>query len=162
MIVPALCQSCGGSGTYEPDRFSAKPSWCTCLDFGGPYIAPPGHVTCYRVESKEDAAFRERCRLAGNAERQARDAAICAKWVRAGKGYRELPLSSPKRRTAEFVYRKALRALRRLQRECSHPSRSMFNEQCCDVCFAHVQCDVAQYRHLVKQVGKREARRFVA
>lgn len=151
--IPSLCQSCGHQGPVDVGTAtSANPPWCTCTgkNKGGPYVAPPGVVVCLSYESKEDSAFREECRLAGNAERHARDD-LSLRWVRSGRGWRELPRSSPKRRRLEGAYRKALRALEALQARCAHAERSMFSHEHCGVCYAHVETDVEQHRHLVRE-----------
>lgn len=166
--MPALCQSCGERGSLGLNE--RKPSWCKCTGKGrkgrkggagggGPYVAPTGFIACFTYFSKEEGAFREQCRLAGNAEREARDG-LSARFVRSGAGYRELPRSSPRRRALETAYRAALRELERLQALCPHPSRSLFNRVFCDVCYAHVECDVAHYQHLAHEVGRRAARRL--
>lgn len=161
LAVPAMCQSCGGRGVVPADP-AKKPRWCTCdkgpRHGGGPFVAPPGVVVVYRFESRDDHAFRERCRLVGNAERRARDD-LSGRFVRSGRGYRELPKSSPKRRGLETAYRRALRALEAVQAECAHGSRSIFNRVFCDVCYAHVECDVEHHRHLVRTAGARFANR---
>jgi hypothetical protein len=147
-----LCQGCGKSGPLALFRGDAQPRWCACTlkgerarallkrGFagvlpGGPYIAAPGSVAAVIFESRADAEFRERCRLASNAERRARDVALTAKWGRQGKRFRELPRSHPKRAEAEKRYAKCLRALRDLQRKCKHPHRCHFNSDACGVCY---------------------------
>jgi hypothetical protein len=124
----------------------------------GPHIAPPGHVTRFTYESPAAAAFREACRLASNAEREARDN-LSQRFVRAGTGWRELPSSSPKRRALERAHTNAVRAVEALQARCPHTSRSLFNRVFCDVCHAHVECDVGHYRHLVREAGEKFAKR---
>ena len=123
-----------------------------------PHMAPPGHVTRFTYESSAAANFREACRLASNAEREARDN-LSQRFVRAGTGWRELPSSSPKRRALERAYIKAACAVEALQARCPHESRSIFNRVFCDVCGAHVECNVEHYRHLVREVGKKFAKR---
>jgi hypothetical protein len=155
-----------------------QPTWCKCADNkgrraaavvkaggammpGGPYVAPPGHVTAFVFESQDAAAFREICRLAGNAERQARDD-LSLRWVRSGKGWRELPRSSPKRRALESAYAKASRALDALRARCPHSGRSPFDKTSCDVCYEYVECDVDRRRHLVREVGEAFANRVAS
>lgn len=123
----------------------------------GPVTAPPGHITVYRFETKEQHAFRERCRLAGNAERQARDAITEARW---GGGEKRRPDSHPKVRAALKAYRAAARELEACQARCAHPSRSIFSPVHCDVCHEHVECDVENYRRHVALVGARAASRL--
>jgi hypothetical protein len=158
--LPAVCQSCGGSGPLVSGSV-AQPVWCSCSGKakGGPYNAPPGHVTVFIYESKEDAAFREEGRLLGNAFIRAKDD-LSSRFVRCGRGYRELPRGNPKREQLERAYAKALRAQAAHQRRCSHPSRSLFNRAFCDVCHAYVECDVAHFRLLAREVGKRAAMRL--
>ena len=107
--------------------------------------------------TKDEAAWRERCRLAGNAERGARDAITHARYTDSG---RKRPDSSPIVRAAVKAYRAALRTLESLQAQCSHPSRSMFSPVHCDVCYAHVECNVEHFRHVVREIGKRAAMRL--
>lgn len=159
--MPALCQGCGRTG---PGGEAPKtPAWCRCRKLGrrsaGPFVAPPGFVARFSCEDADAAAFRERCRLVSNAEREARDA-LAGRWVRCGRGWRELPIGTPKRDALEAAYRTALRALTALQRECPHPSRSIFNPIFCDVCHAQVECNVEHYRHVVREIGKRHAARL--
>lgn len=161
----SLCQGCGKQGaTAIGDR--EKPEWCTCTGVRkkggcgfGPYVAAPGFVACFTFESKEDAAFRERCRLAGNERHRAKEA-LSDRWVKCGRGFRELPLSHPKRKALELRYRKALRAEEALQAVCRHPSRSIYFRIFCDVCHAQVECDIEHFRHLVRELGKRNAMRL--
>jgi hypothetical protein len=157
--IVALCQSCGQQGV-TPFGGHAKPAWCKCTGkkLGGPYVAPPGYIVRFAYESTDDAAFREACRLAGNAEREARDN-LSQRFVRSGKGWRELPRSSPKRRALEAAYRKASRALEALRARCPHTGRSLFSKAQCDICYAHVECDVEHHRHLVREAGEEFARR---
>jgi hypothetical protein len=159
--LPALCQSCGERGVMTGE--SGKVPWCKCTGKkpGGPYVAPPGFVARFTFEARDAAAFRERCCLAGNAEREARDR-LSERWVRCGRGWRELPRSSSKRKALEASYRAALRALEALQTECSHPERSLFAKEYCGVCHARVEVEIAQFRHLEREIGARAARRFAA
>lgn len=159
MKIRAICQKCGRTGVTQLDG-RARPSWCKCprKGLGGPYVAAPGHVVRFTYESSAAAAFREACRLASNAEREARDN-LSQRLVRAGKGWRELPRSSPKRRALEKAYAKAVRAIEALQARCPHESRSLFNRVFCDVCDAHVECDVEHYRHIVREAGEEFAKR---
>ena len=47
----ALCQSCGKQGRLLDVR--KKPSWCKCRrKGGGPFVAPPDHVTRYHFGRK--------------------------------------------------------------------------------------------------------------
>lgn len=132
--LPARCQKCGRAGAVpRRDTSGRKPIWCRCPKTGGPYQAPPGHVTAFIFESPPEAAFSELCRVTSNAERLARDD-LSQRYVRCGSGYRELPRSSPKRCALEKRYAAALRALRRLQAKCSHPRRCIFNPLACGVC----------------------------
>jgi hypothetical protein len=101
--------------------------------------APAGHVTVFHFRSKEAERFVEECRLAGNAEREARDA-LSFRFVRCGRGWRELRRSSPTRRRLERAYRSALRRLRACQARCAHPvtERSLYDLGRCGVCYASV------------------------
>ena len=153
-----------------------QPAWCSCTDKkgrraeaimvagdsrqhpGGPYVAAPGHTVAFIYESKDDSSFRETCRLAGNAEREARDN-LSQRFVRCGKGWRELPRSSPRRRVLEAAYAKASRALEALRARCPHAGRSLFSKAQCDVCYAHVECDVEHHLHLVQEAGEEFANR---
>lgn len=137
MNLSALCQGCGRKGDVHHYDIRKAP-WCRCKGAYGPYVAPPGHVTRFIFESKEDAAKREQGRLLGNAERLARDN-FCSRWVKCGSGYRELPRTSPKRKALEKAYQEALRALEAFQATCSHPTRSPFDATMCDVCKARVE-----------------------
>lgn len=121
-------------------------------------VAAPGQVVRFTYESPDAAAFRETCRLASNAEREARDN-LSQRFVRAGSGWRELPRSSPKRRVLEKAYAKAVRAVEALQARCPHASRCLFERVFCDVCRAHVECDVEHYRHIVREAGAKFAKR---
>ncbi len=162
-VLPAhriVCQGCQKTGLYDPPSADGRATWCTCgARTFGPYVAAPGVVFALVYESQEDAAFRESCRLAGNAERDARDA-LSGRYVRSGKGWRELPKASPKRRALEATYRKACRAHEALQARCSHPSRSQHSKAHCDVCHAYVECDVALHHHFVRELGVRQANRL--
>lgn len=94
----------------------------------------PGHVVSLVFETAPEHALAELCRLAGNAERSARDD-LSQRFVRCGRGWRELPRSHPKRAALEGRYTAALRALRKLQRQCKHPRRSMYCSDACGVCY---------------------------
>lgn len=132
--LPARCDGCGRCGPLPLHGGAAKAPWCRCTKKApGPYQAPPGHVTAFIFETREEAAFSELCRVTSNAERQARDD-LSQRYVRCGAGWRELPRSSPTRRALETRYASALRALRRLQAKCSHPRRCIFNPLACGVC----------------------------
>lgn len=164
--MPALCQGCGAQGpmrSLEDVKASGigKEPWCKCppKKLGGPYVAPPGFVARFTFESKEEHEFRERCRLAGNAERAAKDAMV-GRYVKCGRGSRRLPDSHPRVRALLSNWRKAARVLERLQAECSHPERSLFNRIMCGVCYAQVECDVEHYRHLVREIGVRATARL--
>jgi hypothetical protein len=130
----ALCQSCGKQGTTVFGEHG-KPAWCACSGrkLGGPYVAAPGFVVAFIYESADAAAFRERCRLAGNAFIAAKDARS-SRWVRCGRGWRELPRGYAKRERLERAYTNALRALRKLQRQCPHERASIFDPCMCDCC----------------------------
>ncbi len=155
-----LCQGCKKTGLYDAQVTPGRAPWCTCLARAyGPYVAAPDVVIALRFEDRTEAAFREECRLAGNVEREARDA-LSGRYVRAGKGFRELPKTSPKRRALEAEYRKACRAHEALQARCAHPERSQFSRAHCGVCHAYVECDVALRRHLVREIGARQANRL--
>ena len=117
----------------------------------GPIIAAPGTVVMFRFESKDAAAFRERCRLAGNAEHDAKHAYREGRWVRCGRGYRCLPDDSPKVRALIAAHDAAIAALEALQAECPHEGRSPYAREHCDCCYAHVESDIAQHRHLVRE-----------
>jgi hypothetical protein len=136
-----------------------KEPWCKCppKKNGGPYVAPPDVIVRYTFESKDAAAFRERCRLASNSERRARDAITDARYTPKLRRRRD---SSPIVKAAVKAYRAALRELEALQAVCPHESRSMFNRVFCDVCSAHVECDVEHFRHCVREGGKRWAMRL--
>lgn len=151
----ALCQRCGRQG---PMAGEAQPAWCTCTGRCGPYVAPPGHVTVYRFENAEASAFREACRLAGNAMHAAKDR-LAERYVRHGRGYRELPPTHPKRRYLYERYAAAWRVLERLQRACAHPERSPYNPEACGVCYARVESDVARHRYMVREGLCRPTRR---
>lgn len=136
IMLPALCQKCGKTGPYPLGDAPDRVAWCTCK-IQGPFVAPPGHITRFTVRTKEEAAFAERCRLASNAERRARDdlAAIWVGYRRRGKyQVRKLPETHPKRVKLERAYDAALAAIEALQAECSHPGRCFFNRDFCDVC----------------------------
>lgn len=159
--TPALCQTCGNRGLM-PHGTDEIPSWCTCTGKGprggpGPFVAPPGVIVRYIFETPEAAAWRERCRLAGNAERRARDAICEATYYPSG---RKRPGWQKLRRAAIRAHDRAIDALEALQLQCSHPSRSMFSPVHCDVCYAHVECNVEHFRHLVREIGKRAAMRL--
>lgn len=139
--IPALCEGCGRKGTYTMGN-TRRPSWCRCKGTPGILRSPAGVVVCFTFESTDDAVFRERCRLAGNAERQARDN-LCHRFVRCGKGWRELPRGNSKRDGLERAYSAALRVLRKCQRECVHPSPSHYNPDCCGVCYVAIETAAA-------------------
>jgi len=153
--LPAVCRGCGKQGIKATDE---RPAWCECTGATcGPYQAPAGVVARFTFESGDAAAFREKCRLAGNAERRARDAICDATYFPSGRkrpGWRSL------RRKAIRAHDSAIDRLESLQAQCPHPSRSMFSRVHCDVCYAHVECDVEHFRHLVREVGKRAAMRL--
>ena len=143
--LPARCGTCRRQGLVM--RSDARPAWCVCGKgkrgrgkLGGPYLAPPGHVTRFLSESAPAAAHREQGRLLGNAERQARDAMLAGSWAGYRRGRRRfvrtVPRSNPNRRHLERAYAVALRALRAFQKAC--PTRSIFRPACCDVCHRHV------------------------
>lgn len=162
-VLPAhqiLCQGCKKTGLYDPQNGRERAPWCTCPARAyGPYVAAPGVVFALVYESQADAAFRDACRLAGNALCAAKDA-LSGRYVRSGKGWRELPKTSPKRRRLEADYRKACRAEEALQARCEHPERSPYSKAHCGVCHAYVECDVAHHHHLVREGGKRFAARL--
>lgn len=147
--VQMLCQTCGRSGLHAFGAI-AKPRWCRCVGTSGPIVMAPGVVMAVRFESADDAAFRERCRVLGNTERTARDA-LSSRWVRCGRGWRELPRTSPKRQRLERAYASARRALQAAQRECPHRDRSLFDPEMCGTCHAHVESDIEQHRHMVRE-----------
>ena len=155
IALPAICIKCNKSGLVDIGGRDIKPSWCTCPDIGGPYNAPPGFVARWTYEAKDAAAFREACRLASNAEREARDEMLSTFWVgyqRNGRRFvRAVPKANRKRGAAERRYANKLRALRKLQRQCEHPARSLFDSESCDVCHAHVESDIARHRHLAAE-----------
>lgn len=155
--VRLLCQSCGNQGAHDFSD-SSQPSWCTCTKAYGPIVAAPGTIVRMTFESKENAVFRAECLIASNAFFEAKDA-LSERWVKCGRGWRELPASHPKVRGLHKAYNDALAELEWLQSLCRHPSRCLFSRIHCDVCHAHVECDVAHYRHLVKVAGKRMANR---
>ena len=145
-----MCQSCGRSGPYRLGQAS-RPKWCRCPpDKSGPLQAPPGHVTALTFETRAASTFRERCRLASNAEREARDA-LCSRWVRCGRGWRELPATSKKVRALEAAYEAKLAELEALRAVCPHNDRMHFDQERCGTCYEHVESDVAQHRHLVRE-----------
>jgi hypothetical protein len=155
-----LCQGCKKTGLYDPQSGDEPAPWCTCSARAyGPYVAAPGVVIAFRFDAPTDAAFREECRLAGNAEREARDA-LSGRFVKAGKGWRELPKASPKRRALESAYRKACRVCEALQARCTHPERSPYSKAHCGLCHAYVECDVALHHHFVRECGVRQANRL--
>lgn len=155
--APAFCQGCRRKGMIAGGP--KKPRWCRCKGTSGPYVAPPGVVIRYTFVSADEATFRERCRLASVAEREARDA-LTQRWVRCGAGWRELPLGTPKRDALEANYFAARKAMLRLQAACSHPSRCLFSAAHCDVCNAYVECNVEHHAHLVREIGPTAARRL--
>lgn len=149
--VKMSCQGCGRSGLRALGS-GVRPRWCRCgrASFG-PIVAAPGTVVRFTFESESDAAFRDRCRFAGNAERQARDAATSGRWVRSGRGYRRLPETSPKVKALYAAHDATIAALEALQAECPHRDRSMFAPEMCGTCYAHVESVIAQHRHLVRE-----------
>lgn len=144
--IPAQCATCGGRGKLDCDLvrgfrsadFHRRPDWCTCPEKtdGGPFVAPPGVVVAFRYRSPRDPGegLRDALRAAGNAERAARDA-LAERFVRAGKGWRELPKTSKRRQSLERAYARAKAALRKLQAECPHPERSLYDPACCGLCY---------------------------
>lgn len=149
--VKMVCQSCKRAGRQSFGDGS-KPRWCRCTKAAhGPIVMAPGVVVMVRFEPSSDAAFRERCRLASNAHREAVETLRSDKWVRCGKGYRELPLDSPTRKKLEASYDSTLAALEALQAECPHRDRSPYQPEYCDCCYAHVESDIEQRRHLVRE-----------
>lgn len=154
--MPALCQGCGKQGPYDDAQ---RPAWCACTGKScGPYVAPPGFIGRMIFENSDEAAFRERCGLASNAEREARDRLV--RYVRCGRGFRELPRTHPRRKASEAAWRKACRALEALQTICPHTHRNFFHPVACDVCHAHIECNVQEFRHFVRHIGKRAAMRL--
>lgn len=150
MKVKMQCQGCARSGLHALD--AGRPSWCRCRRSSfGPIVAAPGTVIMFRFESHEAAEFRERCRLAGNAEYEARHAIRDGRWVRAGRGYRRLPDGSKRVRELEAAHDKALASLEALQAVCPHTDRCPYNRENCGTCYAHVESDIAQHRHLVRE-----------
>lgn len=137
MRVSLHCQGCDRTGTVKGTRGGKKPSWCRCKGVAGPFHPPAGVVYRYTFETTDAASFRERGRLLGNAYIEARDA-LSGRWVRCGRGWRELPRGNAKRERLEAAFAKAKRDLAKHQRACSHPTRSMFAHDRCDVCHAHV------------------------
>lgn len=151
------CQGCAREGVKTFGSL-ARPRWCRCSGRGfGPIVAAPGTIVRMIFEGPKDAAFRERCRVLGIAERAARDE-LSKRYVRCGRGWRELPESSPKRRALYAAHDAAIADLERAQAECPHDpfARSMFDRETCGVCYAHVESDVAQHRHLVREGLYRE------
>jgi hypothetical protein len=137
----AVCRTCGNCG---PVPATGVPAWCTCTGTGGPYNAPPGTVVQYTFETREAVAFRERCRLAANAERVARDVVTRVRWD--GAVGRPRRFTHPLVREAVRVYAEAARSLEILQAQCPHPSRSPYAPEHCDACAAQVQCGVEDHR----------------
>lgn len=147
--VKMLCQSCNRTGLHTIG--AGKPRWCRCgKGSHGPIVAAPGTIVRYTFESASDAAFRKECQLAGKEERDARDN-LTDRWVKCGKGYRELPMTSPKRQKLEKAYEDALAKLEALQAKCPHEGRSMFDREMCDCCYMHVESDIAQFQHLMRE-----------
>lgn len=148
--VKMLCQSCNRTGAHAFGDLQ-KPRFCRCkAGKVGPIVAAPGTIVCFRFGRTDDTAFREQCRLASNAERRARD--VCSlRFVKIGEDYRELPPMSPKRQRHEKAYAAAIAALEALQAICPHEDRSHYAPEHCDCCHAHVESDIAQHRHLVRE-----------
>lgn len=134
VVVRMLCQGCGRSGMH---RFGGnKPRWCRCPKAKrthGPIVAAPGTVVRLTFESADDAGFRARAAEVIRAWFDARDA-LSSRWVRCGRGWRELPRSSPRRKALELAFRRATRAWDAIQGECPHRGRSLFDPNSCDVC----------------------------
>lgn len=152
--LPSVCAGCKRSGLYTLGS-GGRPRWCRCKGIPGVLHPPPGHVTVFHYRSKEEAAFRERCRLAGNAERQARDG-LSDRFVRCGRrGWRELPRSSPKRRGLDLAYRRARRTLDALQAACAHDilDRSRDAPEYCGACYAHVFTDIVVHRQFARRAS---------
>lgn len=152
-VVKMLCQSCKRTGRHKFGS-GTRPRFCRCKKRGGsfgPIVAAPGTILTWRFEPADVAAFREKCGLASNAERTARDEAQSAYWVACGKGYRRLPATSPRVIAAEAAYDAALVALEALQAVCPHEGRSPYAEEYCDCCHAHVESDIEQHRHMVRE-----------
>ena len=127
LVVAMVCASCGRSGRRSTSA-RRRPSWCRCARSSyGPIVAAPGTVVMFRFESAEAAAFRARCRLAGNAERAARDALS------------ELPEFSTKRRRLKVAYATALAGLEALQATCAHPEPSFYARERCGCCYAALE-----------------------
>lgn len=148
-----LCQSCKRSGKHTFGS-NGQPRWCRCRKRAGtfgPIVAAPGTILVWRFEAQSDADFREQCRLAGNAQRTALETLRSDKWVRCGKGYRELPRTSAKRRGLEAAYKKALAGLTALQAQCPHGDRSPYQPEYCGCCYAHVESNIEHHRHLVRE-----------
>lgn len=133
-----LCQGCARTGLHPLFGGDAKPRWCKCTKSRGPYVAAPGTVV--RIEfrkplSAEEAAFETHAKAVSRRHYGAREALV-ERWVRCGRGWRELPRGNRKREALEREYANACRALDRVQRQCKHETRSFFNAESCDLCHA--------------------------
>lgn len=153
--VKMACRGCGRQGV-QAFGDCRKLRWCRCVKSFGPIVAAPGTVVRLMFESEEDARFRERCRLAANAEHDARHAWREGRWVRCGKGYRRLPDNAKKVIALAKAHDDALAALEALQALCSHEGRSIFDREMCDCCYARVAAmrassHIAQHRHFVRE-----------
>jgi hypothetical protein len=161
VVVPALCQGCKRKGPVTLGEVG-RPLWCLCDGPVGPYVAPPGHVTMFRCETREEAAHRAQGRLLGNAEREARDRLSAASWTRYTRDGRTLsrsvPTSNPARRRAARAYGKALRALETFQRACAHEFRNSYQPTVCDHC--HVVVEVPVHQHDNFRKGREAFRHF--
>lgn len=156
--VRMICQGCDRGGRHAFGS-PGRPGWCRCVGTFGPIVAAPGTVVELRFDSLTDASFHERCRRLGQAYHDAKDN-LTDRWVRCGRGWRELPSTSRKRILLEADYEHALAMLEAAQAECPHLERSLFAPEYCGVCYAHVECDVAQYRHLLREAGEDFTRRI--
>lgn len=127
--LTAVCQGCGGSGMTT--GLGTKPPWCKCKGSCGPYHAPKGSVTLILFMTPEEKAFRDAARVITNEWVDAKSAGADARWT---PSLRRRSEKSPIYKAWRKRFGAALAALEKLEAECPHTGRSMYQPHLCDVC----------------------------
>lgn len=124
MSPRAACQGCRRSGVYREG--AAKQRWCRCSKRAvGPYVAPKGQIVCYVFEaplSPAEQAIDTEAREV-RAEYYAAKDAPTYRYVRCGRGWRELSETSPKRLASTRRWEAAVARVEELQGRCPHLDR---------------------------------------
>lgn len=109
----------------------AKPEWCRCRGAGGPYHAPKGTIVAFVYMTPEQKDDHDAALAIKNEYLAARDAVSDARWTDSG---RRRSATSAVVVEAGRRFRKASRALDKLQASCGHSERSIYQSNVCARC----------------------------